>query len=70
MLPKVMQPRSGLGELLVKRLLAAIARPVAAIERERGVVEDEPPRAATRRNMTSAIKGEPPPRWNAPRTEY
>jgi hypothetical protein len=42
MLPKVMQPRSGLGELLVKRLLAAIARPVAAIERERGVVEDEP----------------------------
>jgi hypothetical protein len=47
MLPKVMQPRSGLGELLVKRLLAAIARPVAAIERERGVVEDEPPRAAS-----------------------
>ena len=28
--------------MLVKRLLAAIARPVAAIERERGVVEDEP----------------------------
>jgi hypothetical protein len=33
--------RSGLNETLINRVLASIARPVAAIERARGSVEPE-----------------------------
>jgi hypothetical protein len=62
-----------------RRPLAAIARSVSAIARERGAVEDEllwvlvTVRADIYRrarpprcNVISAIKGEPLPRWTAP----